>query len=57
MTPLDIIGWALAIGISWSILSSCIPIENWISSLITSVTKRRDNRAPDEPAPHDPSGD
>jgi hypothetical protein len=57
MTPLDIIGWALAIAISWSLISSCIPIESWISSLIASVKKRRDDRGPDEPAPHDPSDD
>lgn len=57
MTPLDIIGWALAIGISWSLISSCIPIENWISSLIASVKKRRHDRVPDKPAPRDPSDD
>mgnify|MGYP001298796485 CR=1 FL=1 len=57
MTPLDIIGWALAIGISWSIVSSCIPIETWISSLIAFLAKRREDRVPDEPAPRDPSGD
>ena len=57
MTPLDIIGWALAIGISWSIFSSCIPIESWISSLIASVAKRRDDRNPDELAPRDPADD
>ena len=57
MTPLDIIGWALAIGISWAIVSSCIPIETWISSLIASVKKRQDDRVPDEPAPCDPSDD
>lgn len=57
MTPLDIICCALAIGISWSILSSFIPIENWIPSFITSVQKRRDIRGPDEPTPRDPSGD
>lgn len=57
MTPLDIIGWALAIGISWSILSSCIPIETWISSFIASVKKRREDRGPEEPAPRDPSDD
>jgi len=57
MTPLDIIGWALAIGISWSLISSCIPIESWISSLIASVKKRRDERVSDEPTPRDPSDD
>jgi uncharacterized protein YqfA (UPF0365 family) len=43
MTPIDIVIWALAICIAWCILSSCIPIENWISSLIASVAKRRDD--------------
>jgi len=57
MTPLDIIGWALAIGISWAIVSSCIPIESWISSFIASLAKRRNDPVPDEPAPRDPSGD
>ena len=41
MNPLDLIGWALAIGIAWTILTSCIPLESWISSLIDSVKKRR----------------
>ena len=57
MTPLDIIGWALAIGIAWSILSSCIPFEIWISSFIASVTKRRNDRSPDEPDRSDQPGD
>lgn len=41
MTPLDLIGWALAIGIAWVILESCIPLESWIKSLIESVKTRR----------------
>ena len=44
MTPLDLIGWALAIGIAWSVLTSCIPLESWISTLIDSVKKRRTKR-------------
>jgi len=42
MTPTDIIAWALAIGFAWAILSMCIPIENWIASLIAAIRKRRD---------------
>lgn len=57
MTPLDTIGWALALGIAWFILSSCIPIESWISSLIAALAKRRGDRVPDEPAPHESSDD
>lgn len=48
MTPLDIVRWALAIGIAWLVLSTCIPFERWISSLIKSVTMRRKAFAPDD---------
>ena len=41
MTPLDLIGWALAIGIAWAILTSCVPLESWISSLINAIKARR----------------
>jgi hypothetical protein len=40
MTPLDLIGWALAIGIAWSILTSCVPLESWISSVIEGIKTR-----------------
>jgi len=30
MTPADIIAWALAIGIAWTVLALCIPIERWV---------------------------
>lgn len=57
MTPLDIIRWALAIGIAWLVLSTCIPFERWISSLIKSVAMRRKVFAPDNPDHCDLSGD
>lgn len=46
MTPFDIIRWALALGIAWLILSSCIPLERWGTSLIGLATKRRKGIAP-----------
>lgn len=56
MTPLDLIGWALAIGIAWAILTSCIPLESWISSLINAIkTRRRGKDATDRDKP-DPRG-
>lgn len=42
MTPIDIIGWALAIGLAWGILTSFIPVESWIASLISAIRKRRE---------------
>ncbi len=41
MTPLDLIGWALAIGIAWSVFTSCVPVEGWISALIAAIKTRR----------------
>lgn len=56
MTPLDLIGWALAIGIAWGILASCVPLESWIASLIEAIkTRRRSKAAPDEDAPDPPA--
>lgn len=57
MTPFDLIIWALAIGGAWLILSTCIPFERWISSLIGSVTKWRKGLAQDTPDHCDLSGD
>jgi len=57
MTPLDIVRWALAIGIAWLVLSTCIPFERWVSSLIKSLTMRRKAFAPDNSDPCDRSGD
>ena len=44
MTPLDLIGWALAIGIAWGILTSCVPLESWVSSLIKAIKTRRQGK-------------
>lgn len=52
MTPLDLIGWALAIGIAWSVFTSCVPLEGWITALIAAIkTRRRDKATPDEDDP------
>ena len=57
MTPFDIIRWALALGIAWLVISTCIPFERWISSLIKSVAMRRKAFALDNLNHCDLSGD
>lgn len=54
MTPLDLIGWAIAIGLAWGILVTFIPVERWIDALLASLKKRRD-KSPNDSEPSDPS--
>lgn len=58
MTPMDLIGWALAIGLAWAILASFIPLESWIAALISHAKRRQKERPSGSPdAPSDPPSD
>lgn len=57
MTPIDIIGWALALGLAWGILTSFIPLESWIASLIAAILKRREKASDAKEATRPPDAD